>query len=61
MNEMAEGEYDLEVPAQGRKDEIGEMAKAVEVFRENAIKVREMSRKGTGARKERAEQNARTR
>ena len=43
MNTMAEGEYDLEVPAQGRRDEIGSMAKAVEIFRQNGIKVREMT------------------
>ena len=43
MNTMADGEYDLEVPAQGRKDEIGLMAKAVEVFRQNGMKVREMT------------------
>ena len=43
MNTMAEGEYDLEVPAQNQKDEIGKMAKAVEVFRQNGIRVREMS------------------
>ena len=43
MNTMAEGEYDLEVPAQDQKDEIGLMAKAVEVFRQNGIRVREMS------------------
>ena len=43
MNTMAEGKYDLEVPAQNQKDEIGMMAKAVEVFRQNGIRVREMT------------------
>ncbi|MBU1174805.1 MAG: HAMP domain-containing protein, partial [Alphaproteobacteria bacterium] len=43
MNTMAKGEYDLDVPAQDRKDEIGLMAKAVEVFRRNGIRVREMT------------------
>jgi len=37
MGRLAEGEVDLEVPAVGRKDEIGEMADAVEIFRQNAI------------------------
>ncbi len=53
MKEMAEGEYDLEVPAQNRKDEIGMMAKAVEIFRQNGIRVREM----TEEEKQRIERN----
>ncbi len=37
MNELASGKLDIEVPGVGRGDEIGEMAKAVEVFKGNAI------------------------
>ncbi|MBU1176763.1 MAG: HAMP domain-containing protein [Alphaproteobacteria bacterium] len=43
MNTMAEGKYDLDVPARNQKDEIGMMAKAVEIFRQNGIRVREMT------------------
>lgn len=37
MSRVAGGRLDLEVEASGRNDEIGEMARAVEVFRRNAI------------------------
>jgi methyl-accepting chemotaxis protein len=37
MNELAGGKLDVEVPGIGRGDEIGEMAKAVEVFKSNAV------------------------
>ena len=43
MRKLAGGELQTEVPSQGRKDEIGHMAKAVQVFKENAVQVREMS------------------
>ncbi|TDH37968.1 methyl-accepting chemotaxis protein [Pseudohoeflea suaedae] len=37
MSELVRGNLDAEVPYAGRPDEIGEMAAAVQVFRENAI------------------------
>jgi methyl-accepting chemotaxis protein len=37
MRELASGKLDLTVPGAGRDDEIGEMAGAVEVFKQNAI------------------------
>ena len=37
MRRLAEGDFEVELPGLGRKDEIGEMAKAVEVFKTNAI------------------------
>ncbi len=43
MQTMADGKYDLDVPAKDRKDEIGKMAQTVEIFRQNGLKVREMS------------------
>jgi methyl-accepting chemotaxis protein len=43
MAALAEGDLDVEVKGGGRRDELGAMARAVEVFRENAIKVRDMS------------------
>ncbi len=38
MKRLADGEFDVEIPAKNRRDEIGKMAKAVQVFKENAIK-----------------------
>lgn len=43
MRELASGELQTEVPSQDRKDEIGHMAAAVQVFKENAFRVKEMS------------------
>jgi methyl-accepting chemotaxis protein len=37
MNDLASGNLAVEVPGIGRGDEIGEMAKAVEVFKSNAV------------------------
>ena len=37
MARLADGDIAAEIPATGRKDEIGEMAKAVQVFKDNAI------------------------
>ena len=42
MGVLAGGDLDAEIPAQDRTDEIGEMAAAVQVFKENAIRVKEM-------------------
>jgi len=43
MLKIADGAYDVEVPYANRKDEIGAMAKAVEVFRKNGQRVAEMT------------------
>ncbi len=43
MRELAQGRYDIEVPYQAGKDEIGNMARAVEIFRENGLKISEMT------------------
>ncbi len=40
---MSEGKYDVEVTGQGRADEIGTLARAIEVFRENGLKVAQMT------------------
>ena len=37
MGRLAAGDNEVEVPGAGRRDEIGEMAKAVEVFKQGAI------------------------
>jgi methyl-accepting chemotaxis protein len=43
MRDMAEGNYDLQVPATERRDELGDMAKAGEFFREKLIEARELA------------------
>ena len=37
MRKLADGDHEVEIPAIGRKDEIGEMAATVQVFKENAV------------------------
>ena len=56
MSRLAEGDKSVEVPAQERTDEIGEMAKAVQVFKENAA---ESERLASERAKEEAEKVAR--
>ncbi|WP_404401562.1 methyl-accepting chemotaxis protein [Pelagibacterium halotolerans] len=59
MERLAAGDLDIEVRDAGRRDEIGAMARAVEVFRTNAQKVVRMSEdevaREEAARRERAE------
>lgn len=37
MSRLANGDLEVEIPAQDQRDEIGEMAQAVNIFKENAI------------------------
>jgi methyl-accepting chemotaxis protein len=43
MRVMADGEYNVTVPATSRKDELGEMAQATEQFREKLIEGRDLA------------------
>jgi methyl-accepting chemotaxis protein len=43
MLKIANGDYGVEVPYGKRRDEIGDMSKAVEVFRDNGLKVAQMT------------------
>jgi methyl-accepting chemotaxis protein len=43
MDGLAQGDLSVEVSGKGRHDEIGAMARAVEVFRDNAVKVHDMT------------------
>jgi signal transduction histidine kinase len=43
MRRLASDQIDVVIPARNRRDEIGEMAKAVEIFRDNAHRVRKMA------------------
>src|SRR5690606_16267308 len=40
---LAEGELEVEVAGGARQDELGDMARAVEVFRTNSLRVRQMT------------------
>jgi len=42
MGRLADGDLTAEIPASGREDEIGLMAAAVQVFKDNAIEVRRL-------------------
>ncbi len=43
MKQLAGGDMDVVVPGAGRRDEIGAMSAAVQVFKENALKMAELS------------------
>jgi methyl-accepting chemotaxis protein len=50
MQSLAAGELDNAIPGGEQRDEIGRMARAVEVFRENALAVRRMEREASSQR-----------
>jgi methyl-accepting chemotaxis protein len=50
MRALAEGELEAEVEGRDRRDEVGQMAKAVQVFKENALRARELEAEATAAR-----------
>jgi methyl-accepting chemotaxis protein/CHASE3 domain sensor protein len=57
MNKLAKGDNSVDIPSRGAKDEVGEMAKAVEVFKQNAlerIRLEEEARKDMEVREKRA-------
>ncbi|WP_169544113.1 CHASE3 domain-containing protein [Sneathiella aquimaris] len=61
MNELANGKLDAEVPSSDTKDEIGEMAKAMSIFKDNAIeaeRLRTEAEKNAAAQREREAQEA---
>jgi methyl-accepting chemotaxis protein len=43
MNLLAKGDKTVEIPATGRKDEVGEMARAVLIFKENMIRADQLA------------------
>jgi len=43
MQRLADGDKGIEIPAQGRKDEVGAMASAVQVFKDNMIRAERLA------------------
>ncbi len=58
MLQISEGHLETEVPAQDRKDEIGEMSAAVQIFKSNAMQNRELEA-DQDQQKQRAEEEKR--
>lgn len=59
MTRLAGGDKTVEIPAAGRKDEVGEMAAAVQVFKDNLIRNEEMAAESTRRQDERNARAAR--
>ena len=60
MNRLAGGDLSVNVDAIHRKDEVGQMAKAVQVFKDNALKAREIEAQADHARAEADAERSRT-
>ncbi len=61
MNELAAGRVDIEVPALGRKDEIGQMAAAVQTFKQNAAEKQSLQRQQEEMKRQAEEDQLRAR
>ncbi|WFU42687.1 methyl-accepting chemotaxis protein [Bradyrhizobium sp. CB82] len=53
MKELADGKLEADIPGVGRGDEVGAMASAVQIFKDNAIRIRDLE-KTEAVAKERA-------
>lgn len=53
MEELAAGNKDVEIPALDRQDEIGDMAQAVQVFKDNAVRADRLAEEKAAEQKER--------
>jgi len=58
MRQLADGDLEAEIPARDRGDEVGEMSKAVQIFKENATRNKELETEAETA-KVRIEEEAR--
>jgi len=58
MGNLADGNLETDIPAQDKTDEIGDMSKAVQVFKDNAIRTKQMEADAE-AEKKRAEEEKR--
>ena len=58
MGRLADGDLEIEVPAQNKSDEIGQMAAAVQVFKENSLEMQRLeSEQEEAKRRSEEEQN----
>jgi methyl-accepting chemotaxis protein len=53
MGRLSDGDLETEVPSTGSKDEVGAMARAVQVFKDNMVKARELEAQDKVAQEER--------
>ena len=58
MKRLAQGDHDVAVPAHGRRDEVGAMADAVEVFKERGLAAARLAREQEQAHAERERRTA---
>ena len=58
MRELVAGNYETAVPYTGRGSEIGKMADAVEIFRENGLKIAQMTAEETASSEKRRTERA---
>lgn len=58
VDSVAEGDLSVTVPEQERGDEIGDLARAAEVFRQNAVKMEELNKEQAEAQQRMVELNA---
>ncbi len=59
MGKLASGALETMVSGQERRDEVGQMARAVQVFKENAVKTRQLESEAEAARQRQEEERAR--
>ncbi len=59
MGSLAEGNLETAIPALDKTDEIGEMAQAVQVFKDNAIRVKQMEEEAREREERAAEEKSR--
>ena len=57
MRSLAEGNLEVEIPAQARRDEVGEMAGAIQVFKDNAIERKRLEAESAAAEEKSRERN----
>ena len=56
MEALAAGEVEVDIPGEGRGDEIGDMASTVKVFRDNAIRTRQLEQEAAAQAERAAEE-----
>ncbi|MBO9547558.1 methyl-accepting chemotaxis protein [Caulobacter sp.] len=60
MRRLADGDLEVEIDGQTRRDEIGDMAKAVQVFKDNGLKARAVEQEAEAMRAEADSERGRT-